>query len=268
MQSKIETQKQLEILFNKNQLLPRIRKEFEESPLMPMIKSCNLPDAFCLDLLSQMALHKRASLPVLVGCLGRHAPHPQAVVDMIQQAAEMDLVDYAADLDVFIVKFLISDDVQMELDRFQYPLPMVVEPKELKSNKDNGYLESRGSVILRNNHHDGDVCLDHINRVNKVKFKINMDTAKMIRNKWRHLDKPKEGESHGEFQDRRRAFEKYDRTAHDVLALLVETGNELYLTHKYDKRGRIYCQGYHVTYQGATWNKAVLEFAEEEIVNE
>ena len=31
MYSSIEHQKQLEILFNKNQLLPRMRKEFEDS---------------------------------------------------------------------------------------------------------------------------------------------------------------------------------------------------------------------------------------------
>lgn len=267
MSSKIELQKDLEHLFDKNQLIPRIRQEFKnERVIMDHIKAVGLPQEFALDLLSQMALHKRASLPVLVGCLNRHAPSAQAVVGLIQKAAEADLVDYAGDLDLFIVKFLISDDVQSELDRFQYPLPMVVEPKELLCNKDNGYLTSRGSVILRNNHHEEDVCLDHINRVNKTGFRINMDTAKMIRNRWRHLDKPKEGESHEEFQDRRRAFEKYDRTANHMIEALSQMSDVIYLTHKYDKRGRIYCQGYHVTYQGATWNKAVLEFANGEVV--
>ncbi len=266
MTSKIELQKELEHLFDKNQLIPRIRQEFKnEKAIMDHIKARGIPEEFALDLLSQMALHKRASLPVLVGCLSRHAPTAQGVVDLILEAANADLVDYTADLDLFIVKFLISDDVQLELDRFQYPLPMVVEPKELLSNKDSGYLTSRGSVILRNNHHDGDVCLDHINRVNKTAFKINLKTAQMIRNKWRHLDKPKEGESHAEFQDRRRAFEKYDRTANDMIAALSQMSDKIYLTHKYDKRGRIYCQGYHVTYQGATWNKAVLQFANEEV---
>jgi len=38
------------------------------------------------------------------------------------------------------------------------------------------------------------------------------------------------------------------------------------LTHKYDKRGRCYSQGYHVNPQGNDWNKAVIEFAEKEPV--
>lgn len=266
MSSMVETQLELEKLFNKNQLLPRIRKEFEESELMGVIKASGLKKEFCIDLLSQMALHKRASLPVLVGSLSRHSTNMQEIADMILKAAEADLVDYAGDLDIFIVKYLISDDVQIELDRFQYPLPMVCEPKKLESNKDIGYLSSRGSVILRDNHHDGDVCLDHINRMNKTKFRINMQTVKMVRNKWRHLDKPKPGETHQDFQDRRRSFEKYDRTSQAVVNLLDQVDADLYLTHKYCTRGRTYCQGYHVSYQGATWNKAVIEFANKELV--
>ena len=74
------------------------------------------------------------------------------------------------------------------------------------------------------------------------------------------------GLSKEDFAKRKRAFEKYDRTAKDVIDLLVKEGNEFYLTHKYDKRGRIYCQGYHVTYQGAPWNKACIEFADQEII--
>ena len=74
-----------------------------------------------------------------------------------------------------------------------------------------------------------------------------------------------EGETRADFEKRRRAFEKYDRTAKDVIGLLQQEGSEFYLTHKYDKRGRTYCQGYHVTYQGAPWNKAVIEFADQEV---
>lgn len=176
-------------------------------------------------------------------------------------------MDWWPDLKVFVVKFDITPDVQEELDRYQFPLPMVVEPKEVQDNKDTGYMLTRGSIILRDNHHNADVCLDHINRVNKVRFSINTVTATMVKNRWRNLDKPKEGESRDEFAKRKRAFEKYDRTAHDVIGLLTQEGNEFYLTHKYDKRGRIYCQGYHVNYQGTAWNKAVIEFADKEPLN-
>lgn len=264
---KTNMQMQLEAVFDKNNLMPRIRKEIESTPeLVELTKKAGLDLKFGIDLMAQMALHKRASLPVLVGALRHHAPSAQAVVDMIHTAACGDLLDYSADLDLFIVRYTLPEEVQGELDRFQYPLPMLVEPKELTHNKMTGYLTGKGSVILRNNHHDGDVCLDHLNRMNRIKMKIDFDTANMIRNKWRNLDKPKEGETHDEFQDRRRAFEKYDRTARDVLDIMKAAGNEFYLTHRPDKRGRIYSQGYHINVQGATWNKAILNFAEEEMV--
>jgi DNA-directed RNA polymerase len=40
----------------------------------------------------------------------------------------------------------------------------------------------------------------------------------------------------------------------------------IYLTHRYDRRGRIYCTGYHVNEQGTDYHKAVLEFADKELV--
>lgn len=266
---KVSHQIELERLFNKNQLIPRIRREFQECEqfnFTEYMEKCGIPVGFGLDLLVQMVLHKRASLTTLIGCLRHHFQDSQLTADMIYQAAAHDLVDYNTQLRVFIVRYDISDEVQEELDRFQFPLPMVVKPEKVRNNRSTGMLTSGGSIILRNNHHNDDVCLDHINRVNSIRFVINTDTARMVKNTWRNLDKPKKGETTEDFNKRKKAFEKYDRTAKDVIDLLVKEGNEFYLTHKYDKRGRIYCQGYHVTYQGAPWNKAVIEFAEQETV--
>ena len=39
-----------------------------------------------------------------------------------------------------------------------------------------------------------------------------------------------------------------------------------YLTHKYDARGRVYCQGYHLSYQSDDFTNALIEFAEGEKV--
>lgn len=262
-------QLELEALYNKNQLMDRIRAEFtncKDFDFIRYIKSKNLDEKFAIDLLAQMALHKRANLPTLIGCLRHHFKKAQDCADALLAAAEADLVDYSHVLSVFVVKFTISADVQAELDRFQFPLPMVVEPRKLKHNLDSAYLTGKGSVILRNNHHMGDVCLDHLNRINRIPFTINTDTVSMVQNKWRNLDKPKAGESKADFERRKKAFAKYDSTAHDVIDVLTKHGNLFYLTHRPDKRGRTYCQGYHVSYQGAPWNKAVLELADKEIV--
>lgn len=261
---------QLEKLFSKNQLIPRIRQEFQNCESFDFgayMEKQKIPLPFGFDLLTQMALHKRTSLPTLVGILRHHFDDSQLTVDMLLRAAEADLVDWFPTLRVFVVSYTLSADVQAELDKFQFPLPMVVEPMTLTRNTDTGYLMSGGSVILKKNHHEDDVCLDHINRVNRVKFAIDHDTANMIKNRWRNLDKPKAGETKEDFEKRKRAFEKYDRTAKDVIDLLIQEGNEFYLTHRYDKRGRIYCQGYHCNYQGSPWNKAIIELADKEYVD-
>lgn len=268
----IEFQIEIEKLFHKNQLIPRIKGEFTaEEGLEAFMLSKNIKPELGFDLLTQMVLHKRCQLPVMVGILRRHYDgHPnqsQQTADQILLCVENDLADWNPVTRQLILKFEITPDVQEEIDRFQYPMPMVVEPRVLHKNTDTGYFTGSGSVILRHNHHDEDVCLDHLNRSNKIKLRLDMDTAQAIQNSWGNLDKPKPEEEYGEYQKRVRAFEKYDRTARDVLDHLgIATGGEFYLTHKYDKRGRTYCQGYHCTYQGPTWNKAVIAFANEEIV--
>lgn len=266
-----EHQLELEELYDKNQAVTRIHAEFTDAPVdfEAFFLEHNINVDFGFDLLVQMVLHKRATLPTLVGILRKHFAGPDAsqqAADMLKLCAELDLVDWAPSSEQFIVRINISNDVQEDIDRFQYPLPMVVRPRFVRNNRDTGYLLTRNSIILKKNHHEDDVCLDHINRVNRIRFTINHDTARMIRNRWRNLDRPKQGESQLEFEKRVRAFEKYDRTAKDVMDKLLQHGNSFFLTHKYDKRGRVYCQGYHVNYQGAPWNKAVIELADKELV--
>lgn len=270
---KVSQQLELERLYNKNQTISRIREEFESFPqfnFRKFMEKSNINPDFGIELMVQMVLHKRCELGAMIGILRKHfEPDPKAsqkAADELLKCVEADLVDYIKPTSQLVVVFNIKEEVQADLDRYQFPLPMVVHPLEVKTNLDNGYYLSRGSLILRNNHHNDDICLDHINRVNDIKFTINEDTALMVRNQWRNMDKPKEGESKADFQRRVKAFEKYDRTSKDVIAKLISYGNQFWLTHKYDKRGRVYCQGYHCTYQGAPWNKAVIELADKEIV--
>lgn len=264
-----QVQIDMEKLFHKNQLHPRIKAEFTTAdlPFREVMMKHGLDTQFGFDLLVQMVLHKRAGLPVLVGILRKHFKGDnQACADALLLACQIDLVDWNPVTEQFIVKYDITQDVQDDLDRYQFPLPMIVEPRELKTNHDTGYFTSRNSVILKNNHHDKDVCLDHLNQMNRIKLTLNNNVASFIENSWRNLDKPKPGEDRKDFDRRKKAFEKYDRTARDVMAHLEIAGGEFHLTHKYDKRGRVYCQGYHVSYQGNSWNKSVIEFANQEIV--
>lgn len=260
----------LETFLSKRQLIPRIKAEFKESTEVDFsayFKEMGIPQDFAYDLLAQLVIHKRPTLPTLVGILRHHFDDSQVTVNMLMKAAEADLMDWIPDLKIFMVRIDISPDVQKELDEFQYPMPMVVPPQHLKMNLDSGYYITRGSVILRDNHHDDDVCLDYLNKMNQVKLCLDNDTATMIKNRWRNLDKPKPGESHDDFQRRRKQFEKYDRTAKAAITLLQSLNDHFYITWKYDKRGRSYSMGYQVNIQGNPWNKAVINLYERELVN-
>src|SRR5690606_31567889 len=55
----------------------------------------------------------------------------------------------------------------------EYLPPMVCEPRTLKSNFSSGYLTHNDSLILgKGNHHDGDICLDVLNKMNQVSLKL------------------------------------------------------------------------------------------------
>jgi hypothetical protein len=261
----------MEKLFHKNQLVPRIKGEFENSKdpdFLKYMRDNAINEAFGLDVLTQMVLHKRASVKVLAGILRRHFNDSQRTVDELYKCVEADLIDWNHMTEQFVIKIDISNDIKEELDRYQYPLPMIVEPKKLTDNASSGYLSGASSVILKNNHHDDDVCLEHLDAMNAIPLKINHTTANLIKNEWKNLDKPKPDEDIKDFKRRQKQFEKYDRTAKDVMVHLEVADNRFFLTHKYDKRGRVYCQGYHVNYQGTAWNKAVIEFADGEIIND
>ena len=267
--TKQKLQLELEQLYSKNQLIPRIREEFincKEFNFVGYLGEQDIPEDFGIALLVQMVLHKRASLPVLVGVLQHYCESPQACADLLLKAAVADLMDWNDVLSIFIIRFDIDPEVQAELDRYQFPLPMVIPPKTITKNSQSGYLLNNSSVILKDNHHENDVCLDHLNKMNSISFCIDIPTSKLVKNSWRNLDKMKAGETKADFERRVRAFEKYDRTCHDVMDKLTSEGNEFYLTHRYDKRGRTYCQGYHINYQGTPWNKAVIQLTEQELI--
>lgn len=267
-ESKMKTQINFENMYAKNHTIPRIKEYFISCNIHIFLDSVDIPREFGINLMVQMALHKRASIPVLVGLLMRHTDADlQKAADYIEKALQANLISWNETEENCIVNFPIPDSLQTELDIFQYPIPCVVKPKKLQNNRDTGYYTMRNSAILKNNHHDDDINLDHLNMLNSIKLSLNTEVVRLVQNKWKNIDKRKDGETVKEFRKRQRAFSKFDRTSRDVIESLVIQDNEFYLTHKYDKRGRCYSMGYHVNYQGNDWCKAVIQFKNEEIVD-
>lgn len=273
-----ESQLELEKMFSKHQLLPTAREALANSGVTEMLKAAEIPESFGMDLLSQMMMLKRSPIQALVSMLWHHfkgEENPfQACADGIVKAVELDFLNSRfygpEDKPILEIITIFTFDVptQKVIDAYQYPLPMIVPPEPVKTNQNTGYMSIPGSIILKKNHHEDDVCLDHINRVNAIPLKLNTDVVAFLQNKWKRLDKRKPGESVADFMERRKAFHKFDESSRAVIKAILAAGEQFWLTHKYDKRGRVYCQGYHITYQGNDWCKACIEFAHEETLND
>lgn len=144
------------------------------------------------------------------------------------------------------------------IENSQYLPPMVCEPLELTHNFSSGYLTHNDSLILgTGNHHDGDICLDVLNLMNRVALRLDTDFLSTVE---------EEPTFEIDTQDKEDLWADFKRQSYKFYSLMVQCGNKFYLTHKVDKRGRIYACGYHITTQGTAFKKASIELAHEEIV--
>ena len=152
----------------------------------------------------------------------------------------------------------LSERLVTFIEESQFLPPMVCEPLELTHNYSSGYLTHNDSLILgTGNHHDGDICLDVLNTMNKVALKLDTEFLSQVE---------EEPTFDLDTQDKLDQWNKFKEQSYMMYSLLASQGNQFYLNHKVDKRGRIYCHGYHISTQGTSFKKASLEFAKEELV--
>jgi len=159
---------------------------------------------------------------------------------------------------VIVSRIPLSKETIRFIENSKYLPPMVCEPKHLENNYQSGYLTHNDSLILgHGNHHDGDICLDVINKVNRVALKL--DTG--------FLCKVEEVPTYLlDTTEKAELWNIYRGQCYEMYKLLAKSDNKFFLTHKVDKRGRLYAQGYHVTTQGTSFKKASIELANEETV--
>ena len=265
IQANPSIQADLEILFSKYQVLPVLREQFME---MSEESSDMVEPKFTAEVLAQLYLHRQADPTTLVGLLSPKFGTPQEVADKLLLLCEFDYIDFQTATSMFIVKFDVSQEIQTMLDRYQYPLPMVSKPKPIKKNNDSGYETIKNPVILNGSPYfkDKDLCLDHLNRANSVALSLDTEVAYSAEGKLlKAVRKP--GESFIDFKRRSRQSEVFYSTTVDVMDYLLQFSNTMYLTHRYDRRGRCYASGYHVNTQGDDYRKAVIQFANKEKVD-
>ena len=130
---------------------------------------------------------------------------------------------------------------------------LLEQPKHIKSNWYNG------SLLLGNpmNHHNENICLDHINRMNAIAVSLNAEFISL------YAETPKKPR---ETQEQLIQWEQFVDDSFDKYADFIAAGNKGFLDYAYDTRGRSYDTGYYITSQGSSYKKAILELANQEIV--
>lgn len=190
---------------------------------------------------------------------------PEAIATMAEILAvlcETDLFDITKESRqaslMLVSRIPLSQKLLEYIDNTTFQLPMVCPPEYVDHNRKSGYLTYNDSLILgTGNHHEGDICLDVINLQNSIPLKLNIEfllEQEMLPNF--EIVTP----------EQREQWEAFKYASHRVWMLMYNQGNRFYLTNKVDKRGRLYSVGYHISSQGAAYQKAMIELADEEIV--
>lgn len=162
-------------------------------------------------------------------------------VDRIKTAAELIALAYQHDLIVITKEgdtMYITTEYELDVDipEFYKHMP---EPKPVRIN-------SNPILGCRLKQHDYDVCLEHINTMNRIGLTLEHRVIADL------VESNKD-----EDQDFvRRSFNTYNRLKDSTF----------YLKHNYDTRGRTYCEGYYVNYQGASFKKAIIQLAKKELI--
>jgi hypothetical protein len=153
-------------------------------------------------------------------------------------------------------RVLLSTQLKNYIEQSVYLPPMVCEPEELTHNYQSAYLTHNDCLVLgKGNGHDGDLCLDVLNKQNRIPLKLDLEFLTTVEEEPTFdLDTP----------EKIQEWDRFKLQSYQVYRLIA--GQTFYLTNKVDKRGRIYAQGYHITTQGSAFKKAMVDFAEAEVV--
>lgn len=144
------------------------------------------------------------------------------------------------------------------IENSQFLPPMVCEPLPLTHNYSSGYLTHNDSLILGSgNHHNGDICLDVLNKLGRVALKLDTQFLSTVE---------EEPTFELDNQDKCDQWMRFKTQSYMFYDLMVQQGNRFYINHKVDKRGRIYAHGYHISTQGTAFKKACIELADEELI--
>lgn len=159
--------------------------------------------------------------------------------------------------DTAVIKphYALDDDTLHRIHLTMYMPPMLCSPIPWTTNRSGGYLLGSGSCILGTGNDVGQYqSLDVLNKLQSIKWTLNTSMLAKDELPTKPLDTP----------DKVTQFNHRVIQSKLVYDLMLKEDNEFFFVWKYDKRGRMYSQGYDINLQGSEYKKATIEFANKE----
>lgn len=242
-------------------------KEYWESKnaRLEVIKSMDL-ETVILDVLVQVCLIAQNDIPLVSLCSAKQIKgmskqdSAMTVGEILHCIDSTDLILWDKPKDKILIKsnMVLSDELERRLKLMCVLPPMLTKPKRLTHNKSSGYLTIKSdSLILgdKENHHDECISLDVLNTLNSQALQLDLDICYKF-------EKEFTGDKTDEtalltFEKAKEQFEFFRDKLQD---------HTIHFTHKVDKRGRVYSQGYQMNTQGTSYEKACINLKTKEFV--
>ena len=143
------------------------------------------------------------------------------------------------------------------------------KPKIVKHNLQSAWRTYDKSVFCKShiNHHDGDVCLDALNIINKTRLSLDEEFMSLVQDEpdLEIKSKNKQYLSQDEIaelvQMKAENFNKFLYESVYHCELIKAYGNDFSINNRIDARGRIYAEGYVINPQGNDYRKSMLNFS-------
>lgn len=258
-------QAELETLFNNKHKNKELYTYFNKDGLDSFCIKHNLDKKFVLKLLVTISLHSCCDVDTLIGIMNNNESIKDTI-DKVFKCIELNLITFNTEYELFFCRLQAPEDILNKQHNYKFALPLINKPEKLTNNNEDIYETYNEHVVLGSkvNQHNKDICLDHINRQNSIQFSLN---SRVI-NKCKNTIKQKPNETSDNRIKKQKNLDKFMKEAEDIYTAMFMHDNKFHLSHKYDKRGRTYCKSYHINPMGNSYQKACVELADKELIND
>ena len=223
-----------------------------------------------LNILTQTVLIASDYVPLLSICssvsfgLGRyHDIQTCADVLWLINQTDLILIDIVNDTRYIQSNMELPDELVNRLKLLCVLPPMLVKPRTLRHNKSCGYLTiNKDSLILgdKENYHEESISLDVLNTLNSQALCLDLDICYKFQKEFKsEFDKDTD-----EYLNQRKTYERAKEQFEFFRDKIQD--HTIHFTHKVDKRGRVYSQGYTFNFQGSSYEKACINLKTKEFV--